>query len=926
MVAADQQHRSTADSDPMTTAPLTSGTPRGDLRAIKWFTLTHALGLLLFAAIMGGFLWYVHYVEVDQQRQALYRDIEWTQQQIRARWRDNRDELARNAADWSRSHDGEPSPFVAVRDFLGRNGDVLYVARLDPERHVKWVLTPPGNRTPPYRQPGQRLQDSAGFAAFTEARERGTPVFSTPYLGEDNELMIDMDVPIPLDGGFDGVVSVGYSLSRLLVQHVSPEVRERYLVSITDQGGNTLVSSSPRTIHDANLSYELPLDPPGHGIRLRAYAFETRPRLIDRTLLLAVVGLSIASLVALSLLWRNARRRLDAEAERDRLFDLSLDLMCVLRGDGSFVRVNPAFVGLFGDAAPGSLSTLAHPDDRGGVKDALVRAMRPDGGAAVTFEARFGRSDRWRWLVWSIRGDPDAPARRMYGVAHDITERKQTETALAAETGYRRAMENSMLTGMRAFDLEGRITHVNRAFCQMLGREAEELIGAVAPYPYWPRAHVERNRAILDRILRHEVPPGGFETTVQRKDGTTFDARMYVSPLNDDGGRQFGWMTSMTDITEPKRIREELAAAHERFTTVLDQLDAVVSVVAEVEGGAPSDPAAISGPLLFANRMYRRLFGADAAGHHGLLAGQALAGDREPWLPSEVFDERLTRWFELRLRRIRWVDGRGAQMLVATDVTRRREAEEAQRNEGERLQQTSRLVTMGEMASSIAHELNQPLTAISNYCMGLTARLRSQRAGGPLMSDDELGLMLGKVAAQADRAGKVIQRIRSFVRRREPERQRFLIGPIVAAAVELAEIDAKRHGVTIVVDLAPDLPTGEADPILIEQVLLNLIRNGLEALAGARRRRLQVTVIRRADSLEFSVADSGTGLSQAALEKLFQPFFTTKKEGMGMGLNICRSIIESHKGRLWVDTNTEAGCTFRFTLPLPGQDEIAQAA
>ncbi len=902
----------------MTTAPLTSGTPRSDLRAIKWFTLTHALGLLLFAAIMGGFLWYVHYVEIDQQRQALYRDIEWTQQQIRARWRENRDELARSVSDWSRSHDGEPSPFVAVRDFLGRNGDVLYVARLDDERRVKWALTPPGNRTPPYRQPGQRLQDSAGFTAFTEARERGTPVFSTPYLGEDNELMIDMDVPIPLDGGFDGVLSVGYSLSRLLVQHVSAEVRERYLVSITDQGGNTLVSSSPRTIHDANLSYELPLDPPGHGIRLRAYAFETRPRLIDRTLLLAVVGLSIASLVALSLLWRNARRRLDAEAERDRLFDLSLDLMCVLRGDGSFVRVNPAFVGLFGDAAPGSLSALAHPDDRAGIEAALARAMRPDGGAAVTFEARFGSADRWRWLVWSIRGDPDAPARRMYGVAHDITERKQTETALAAETGYRRAMENSMLTGMRAFDLHGRITHVNRAFCQMLGREPEELIGAVAPYPYWPPAHVERNRAILERILRHEVPPGGFETTVQRKDGTTFEARMYVSPLNDDAGRQFGWMTSMTDITEPKRIREELAAAHERFTTVLDQLDAVVSVVAEVDvdDGAAADRPPTSGPLLFANRMYRRLFGADTTGHHGLLAGQALAGDREPWLPAEVFDERLDRWFELRLRRIRWVDGRGAQMLVATDVTRRREAEEAQRNEGERLQQTSRLVTMGEMASSIAHELNQPLTAISNYCMGLTARLRSQRAGGPLMSDDELGLMLGKVAAQAERAGKVIQRIRSFVRRREPERQRFPIGPIVAAAVELAEIDAKRHGVTIVVDLAPDLPTGEADPILIEQVLLNLLRNGIEAMRDSAQRRLRVTVEAGPRAIEFSVSDTGSGIDPELRERLFEPFFTTKDEGMGMGLNICRSIVESHQGRLWVEPRFGGGSVFRFTLPV----------
>jgi len=265
-------------------------------------------------------------------------------------------------------------------------------------------------------------------------------------------------------------------------------------------------------------------------------------------------------------------------------------------------------------------------------------------------------------------------------------------------------------------------------------------------------------------------------------------------------------------------------------------------------------------------------------------------------------------------------------VLFATDVSRRHEAEERQRQQDEKLQRTSRLVTMGEMASSLAHELNQPLTAIANYCMGLSARIRSRDAAGLPVDIDELLEMLRKASAQAERAGMVIRRIRDFVKRSEPERRACRVETIVADAVGLADIDAQRQGVTIDLRIEPGLPPLHADPILIEQVLLNLLKNGIDAMRGAPRRRLGLAVARRGPNVEFAVTDAGTGLAPEVHAKLFEPFFTTKAEGMGMGLNICRSIVESHQGRLWAETNETGGCTFRFTVPLEQPAEVARAA
>jgi PAS domain S-box-containing protein len=521
----------------------------------------------------------------------------------------------------------------------------------------------------------------------------------------------------------------------------------------------------------------------------------------------------------------------------------------------------------------------------------------------------------------------------LLGTWRHTRRRVQAQQALVAETNFRRAMENSMLTGMRALDMQGRITYVNPAFCSMTGWTEGELVGRTAPFPYWPEEEHEQLAARLEDELRGRSTPGGFEVHVKRRDGSIFDARMYVSPLIDPKGHQTGWMTSMTDITEPKRIREELSASYERFTTVLESLDSAVSV-------APLG----SDEMLFANKMYRLWFGTRGQGHRHLvdLAGNqpspspddgdavdAFAGMPTETLTdagaenAEVFVQELDRWLEVRTRYLTWVDGRLAQMVIASDITPRRYAEEQASRQAERAQTASRLITMGEMASSVAHELNQPLTAITNYCNGMISRVNEQR-----ITTDELLGALEKTSRQAQRAGQIIQRIRAFVKRSEPNPTVSDVAQMVSNAIELADIELRRHQVRLSPYVAARLPNLMVDPILIEQVLINLLKNAGEAIAQAARapgeRYVELRVGPRhqdgIDVVEFSVRDSGNGVPDEMIERIYEAFYSTKSEGMGIGLKLCRSIVESHHGRMQVQNIYNGaevvGCCFSFWIPV----------
>ncbi|CAI08477.1 sensor histidine kinase [Aromatoleum aromaticum] len=383
------------------------------------------------------------------------------------------------------------------------------------------------------------------------------------------------------------------------------------------------------------------------------------------------------------------------------------------------------------------------------------------------------------WSVWQLR--------------RQLVRRHSAEQALRSESLFRKAMEDSLLTGLRARDLDGRITYVNPAFCRMVGYSPEELIGRLPPMPYWDPDHLERTQEVHDMILSGAAPPEGVELRLRRKNGERLDALIFEAPLIDAAGCHTGWMGSLLDITEQKRARE------------------------------------------------------------------------------------------------------------------------LGRQQEERLQATSRLVTMGEMASTLAHELNQPLAAIASYNTGCLNRLEQAT-----IDRDELRDIHAKLGRQARRAGEIIRRVHDFVRRAEPKRETLDFNTVIREAIGLIEADARKRRMRIETDLAPRLPDIPADPVMIEQVIVNLVRNGMDAMHDnpPGRRTVRVATREEGGQLVVRVADSGRGIDPDIARRLFEPFFTTKPEGMGMGLNICRSIAELHHGRLGFESNPDGGTIFILSFPV----------
>lgn len=555
----------------------------------------------------------------------------------------------------------------------------------------------------------------------------------------------------------------------------------------------------------------------------------------------------------------------------------------------------------------------------------------------------------YRMLLWLVIGLSLFVLWSLWSVWKQMKFRVDMQKSLVDETNFRRTIEDSMPIGIRVHDLEARITYVNPAFCRMVGWSSEELVGMAPPYPFWPDKDLPDIMKKMRLAMNNELPRNGTEAIIISKSGSMLSVRTFIAPLVDSKGKQKGWVSSIVDITEPKRIREELAASHQRFTTVLEGLDAAVSVV---------NPK--NGELLFANELYRDRFGTTAQGHITLVGGEMQSDDAElldqdsvdafAGLPASALtpisgDSREIQvpednaWYEVRRRYLPWTDGHLAQLVIATDITSRRLAEEQARLQEERLQFSSRLTTMGEMASSLAHELNQPLAAINNYCMGVISRLKVKNDAG---LNQEIIPALEKAGNQALRAGSIIQRIRSFVKRSAPQRQMCSLEQIIDDSIELAEIEAKRHGFTIQSTISKDIPECFIDPILIQQVLVNLIKNGIDSMrsnryALDRNQDKSIEVIADIETkthpamIRIRVKDHGNGIPDAVKAQIYEPFFSTKADGMGMGLNICRSIIESHSGRLWAENGEiqpqisengleipahHLGCTFTILLPM----------
>jgi two-component system sensor kinase FixL len=257
------------------------------------------------------------------------------------------------------------------------------------------------------------------------------------------------------------------------------------------------------------------------------------------------------------------------------------------------------------------------------------------------------------------------------------------------------------------------------------------------------------------------------------------------------------------------------------------------------------------------------------------------------------------------------------------DLTERQQTEARLQELQSELVHISRLTAMGEMASTLAHELNQPLSAINNYLKGTRRLLEGETGERPEMMRDALE----KAADQAIRAGQIIRRLRDFVSRGESERRVENITKLVEEASALALVGVKDRGIRVTFQFDPSIERVLADRVQIQQVLLNLIRNAMDAMEATQARDLAISVTPVGDNLvRVSVSDTGSGIGPEVAEQLFQPFVTTKRHGMGVGLSISRTIIEAHGGRIWVEPNPAGGTVFHFTLTSVNQGDVDDAA
>ena len=371
---------------------------------------------------------------------------------------------------------------------------------------------------------------------------------------------------------------------------------------------------------------------------------------------------------------------------------------------------------------------------------------------------------------------------------HRVEERTHD---LQQEYAFRKAMEDSLLVGMRARDPEGKIIYVNPAFCAMVGYSPGELLGCRPPYPYWHPDDLEKHERDSDDALLGRAAPHGFESRIRHKDGHDVLTMVYTAPLIDADGVHRGWMSSIVDITAQKQ------------------------------------------------------------------------------------------------------------------------AEARQRDQELRLQRSARLASAGEMASTLAHELNQPLMALSNFA--IASRALAARGDAAMLTG-----ALDDIVEQSRRASEIVKRVRAMINPQRADYATLVLGAVIDHVEALLRPELNGQGMLLRVMLEEPAVKVRGDQVLLEQVLVNLIHNAAQAMHDQprHRRRIVLATCRVAQGVRIAVSDQGPGIPPDQLDQIFAPFFTTKRDGLGLGLNICRTIVEAHGGSMTVANDAEGGATFSFILPI----------
>ena len=574
-----------------------------------------------------------------------------------------------------------------------------------------------------------------------------------------------------------------------------------------------------------------------------------------------------------------------------------------------------------------------HPEDRREVERALVRSFETGAPFAMTYRQR--RADgTYRWTdgrAEALRGEAGRIA-QWYGVCVDIHDLVATQDALRERERELSHLVDMVPSYLWRLSSDGEPNFFNKRLIAFVGMSVGDA----------DKPDRSRLSAVLEAIvhpdeveelalaLRHSIATGdpfAMRYRVRRADGVYrwMDGR--AEPMRDPGGRILQWYGLSHDIDDQLRIEEALRERERSLSQLVETLPAMI------------DCAAPDGEPVYRSRQLRQFLGYNLEELDGSgktrLAGTLdagvhpddLPGVKERYAHSLATGEPYAR--QHRLRRFdgeyRWVETRAAPMrnaageivqwnVICLDIENEVQAQQELRRAREGMARASQASSLAELSASIAHEVNQPLAAI----------VANSEACHRWLSADPPNLDRAKITAEriirdANSAADVVSRIRAVFRQSIELRDDTALSSVVEEAERLISDEAARRQVRIAVDIEKDLPLAALDRVQIQQVLINLIRNGMEAMDGVTGEKLLDIRVRRTGNLvRTEIADRGPGI--VSPERIFEPFFTTKTYGMGMGLAICRSIVESHNGRLWAETGTPRGATFIFTLPLAPEE------
>lgn len=573
----------------------------------------------------------------------------------------------------------------------------------------------------------------------------------------------------------------------------------------------------------------------------------------------------------------------------------------------------------FGASYEAFLDTV-HPDDRAYVNEVYTRSVQAREPYDIKHRLLFADGSikhvrEWCQTFYDETGKP----LRSIGTTQDITDQQLAYEALRQSAEEIEDLYNNAPCGYHSLNEDGLIIRINRTELGWLGYEREEVVGHMHFMKLLTPESVEVFKTNFARFKK-TGSVSGIQLDVVRKDGSIFPVLLNAGSVYDAEGNFVMSRTTLFDISAHKQAERKLAESEQRFRTMADSAPNLIWM-ADLE-----DTAGFQGCNFF-NQRWHNFTGLSLAQASGLKWLELVhPEDRARCLDTyrAAFEQMGPFKLEYRLRRhdgvYRWMMDSGVPRFTAedsflgmigscVDITDHKLFEDIRAE----MEHVGRLNIAGEMASSLAHELSQPLSAANNY---LDACLR--RMEGNNWDKEGLHKSIRHAYMQTERAGAMINHLKNLVRKQKQECSMLELNAVIRDTVDFLEYELQHHYVQLMLELDA-LPPVLANRVELEQVLINLIKNAIDSMASAPQRKLRITT-RQVESgaIMVSIRDSGKGIAAGELDRVFEPFQTSKPEGLGLGLPICRSMIENYGGQIWAEQNSDGGAEFNFTLPTWG--------